>query len=278
MLGPVPAPLGFLDFFPNQVNPENLVTNDWLIGREYAINATLDFNSPITVVNNVNCTHCYVAGNTTIYYKFATYNSSDSSTWLDLSDVYPMTSVEMATTYDGIATLGGIWGQDNWINTVNVNNPIKSDLTFFYADYFPAISATYGYDSVIGLGLASQSDVVPEGSNFVQRLFDGGFINERVARLSYGWDQPTQVQLGRNDPSFPNTYTGNLVDFTPASNANLQGWGLDIESLTYGSSNLNILEGTTASFVMSPFIWIPDQAFYELEAQLPASFMKNTAT
>ena len=50
--------LQYLNIYPRQQAAENYLTNNYTIGGVQVTNATLDLNSPYSVVNEYNCTGC----------------------------------------------------------------------------------------------------------------------------------------------------------------------------------------------------------------------------
>ena len=153
------------------------MTGDFWIGRETVTNATMDFLNPYSVVNEIGCTNCdyyYAAGNVTE--TFATYNPDNSAHYMPVSG--PNDVLYIPVVYQpeyGYANVGGSWASDKWYNTMDVNNPVRGDLTFWLATSYPSVLSTWGTAEVIGLGYnGAPISGYPSNTSFMQAAFDQG--------------------------------------------------------------------------------------------------------
>jgi len=182
-----------LEIHPRQQKAENyLTTTEFTIGGQTVTNATIDINSPYTLVNDLSCIHCAIYQNSsTPVVDFATYNYTASSTFMDLNLAFaPILRVE--TLYDHAQNVEGFWGSDIWMN-LDVNNQLTSELSFFVVTSVDNVLDTFGYAEVIGLGRAGEEAIVPGGSSIISNLYYNSQINDMFVSLDYSWRTETTI-------------------------------------------------------------------------------------
>lgn len=123
----------------------------------------------------------------------------------------------MNTLYNGTSNVKGSWASD----TLSILNSTVPNATFFLIDQLDGWEQTYGYSTVLGMGIKTVGHPmtqVPQNASLIETLYYSGVINEMTLSLAYSWDNSTAIRLGYDNSTLGKTnVTSDITGFTSSN-------------------------------------------------------------